>query len=80
MLSIARQDCTAKGLRDYAILILLARYGVWVGEIAGLRLEDLDWRKKIIRYGTVRPGAFDLLAKKSKLIENTTYRERVRGL
>jgi integrase/recombinase XerD len=33
----------AKGRRDYAILLLLARLGLRSGEIAGLELEDIDW-------------------------------------
>jgi integrase/recombinase XerD len=33
------------GRRDYAILLLLARLGLRAGEVAGLRLEDLDWRR-----------------------------------
>ncbi len=33
----------AKGRRDYAILLLLARLGMRSGEIACLDLEDIDW-------------------------------------
>jgi site-specific recombinase XerD len=33
----------AKGLRDYAILLLIARLGLRAGEVVGLRLEDLRW-------------------------------------
>jgi integrase/recombinase XerD len=33
------------GRRDYAILLLLARLGLRAGEVAGLRLDDLDWRR-----------------------------------
>jgi len=33
------------GRRDYAILMLLARLGLRAGEVAGLRLEDFDWRR-----------------------------------
>jgi integrase/recombinase XerD len=33
-----------EGLRDYAILLLLSRLGLRAGEVADLRLEDLDWR------------------------------------
>lgn len=33
------------GLRDYSILLLLARLGLRRGEVAALRLEDLDWRQ-----------------------------------
>jgi site-specific recombinase XerD len=32
------------GLRDYAMLTLLARMGLRCGEVAGLRLDDIDWR------------------------------------
>src|SRR5216683_2690853 len=35
---------TAMGLRDYAILSLLARLGLRGAEAAGLRLGDIDWR------------------------------------
>jgi site-specific recombinase XerD len=34
---------TSSGRRDYAILILLARLGLRGGEVAGLKLEDIDW-------------------------------------
>lgn len=40
-------DCrreTAAGLRDYAVLSLLARLGLRSAEAAGLRLDDIDWR------------------------------------
>jgi integrase/recombinase XerD len=35
---------TEVGQRDIAILILLSRLGLRTGEVAGLRLEDIDWR------------------------------------
>jgi integrase/recombinase XerD len=35
---------TVSGRRDLAILTLLLRLGLRAGEVAGLRLEDLDWR------------------------------------
>jgi site-specific recombinase XerD len=34
---------TATGKRDYAILLLLARLGLRSGEVARLKLEDIDW-------------------------------------
>jgi integrase/recombinase XerD len=34
---------TAKGRRDFAVLMLLTRLGVRVGEVARLRLTDVDW-------------------------------------
>jgi len=35
---------TQLGLRDQAVLLLMARLGLRSAEIAALRLEDLDWR------------------------------------
>jgi integrase/recombinase XerD len=35
---------TAIGRRDFAIVTLLSRLGLRVGEVTVLRLEDLDWR------------------------------------
>jgi integrase/recombinase XerD len=34
----------ATGRRDYAVLVMLARLGLRAGEVAALRLEDVDWR------------------------------------
>lgn len=33
------------GRRDYAILLLLARLGLRAGEVAAMRLGDVDWRR-----------------------------------
>ena len=42
---LASCDCgTADGRRDLAMLTLLARMGLRAGEVAGLRLDDIDWR------------------------------------
>ena len=35
---------TAVGRRDFAILTMLARLGLRAGEVAALRLDDIDWR------------------------------------
>ena len=32
------------GRRDYAVLLLLARLGLRAHEVAGLQLDDIDWR------------------------------------
>ena len=45
VLEAAEKDRTPKGLRDYAILLLLATYGLRAGEVTALRLDDIDWRK-----------------------------------
>jgi site-specific recombinase XerD len=36
-------------IRDRAILLLLAAYGLRSGDVARLRLEDLDWQNEILR-------------------------------
>src|SRR6478609_8449899 len=33
------------GRRDYAILLLLSRLGLRAGEVAAMRLDDIDWRR-----------------------------------
>ncbi len=35
---------TQAGRRDYAVLAVLSRLGLRVSEVAGLRLNDIDWR------------------------------------
>ncbi len=37
------------GLRDRAILLLLARLALRAGDIVALRLEDIDWRNALVR-------------------------------
>ena len=37
-----------KNIRDRAIIMLFAIYGMRVGEVRALRLEDLDWEKELI--------------------------------
>lgn len=41
--AVDRRD--ARGKRDYAMLVLLATYGLRAAEVAGLALDDLDWRR-----------------------------------
>jgi site-specific recombinase XerD len=40
---------TLAGRRDYAILLCLARLGLRAGEVAQLRLEQIDWRAGVLR-------------------------------
>jgi site-specific recombinase XerD len=35
---------TMTGSRDFAMLLMLSRLGLRAGEVAGLRLDDFDWR------------------------------------
>ena len=39
---------TAQGLRDYAIVLALKRMGLRAREVAGLTLDDVDWRSGIV--------------------------------
>jgi len=46
---------TAVGRRDYAVLVTLLRLGLRAGEVAGLVLEDIDWRAaQIVVHGKNR--------------------------
>jgi integrase/recombinase XerD len=56
VLRVTRQDRTPTGLRDYAILTLLATYGLRAGEIAALRLDDIDWRTDVIHVRHSKTG------------------------
>lgn len=49
LLTRSRSDRSSVGRRDYAILLILARYGLRAGEIVRLRLEDIDWRRDRVR-------------------------------
>ena len=40
--------CTATGRRDYAIVLLLARLGLRSGEVASLKLDDIDWKAGLL--------------------------------
>jgi len=39
---------SARGRRDYAILMLLARLGLRAAEVAGIRLSDVDWQQGVL--------------------------------
>lgn len=57
VLESTRKDRSPMGLRDYAILQLLATYGLRSGEISRLRLEDVDWRADILNIRHSKSGA-----------------------
>jgi site-specific recombinase XerD len=56
VLEVTRSDLSPTGLRDYAILMLLATYGLRATEIVRLRLEDIDWRRGILRVCHAKTG------------------------
>jgi len=61
VLKVTREDCSLVGLRDYAILMLLATYGLRAAEIVKLRLEDIDWRMDVIRVRHSKTGTYSEL-------------------
>jgi integrase/recombinase XerD len=40
---------TAMGLRDYAMFVLIATYGLRASEVVSIDLEDIDWRQRKLR-------------------------------
>jgi integrase/recombinase XerD len=56
VLDLVRKDRSPMGLRDYAILQLLAVYGLRAGEISRLRLEDVDWRGDVLHIRRSKTG------------------------
>lgn len=60
----AADRSTATGKRDYAVLLLAARYGMRPCDIRGLRLDDVDWRHHrivLVQSKTQRPLELPLL-------------------
>ena len=47
---------SASGKRDYAMLLLLATYGLRACEVAALTLDDLDWRNERLRIRDRKAG------------------------
>jgi integrase/recombinase XerD len=43
------ETATAMGLRDYAIFLLIATYGLRASEIVSINLDDIGWRQRILR-------------------------------
>ena len=44
--------------RDYAVLLLMATYGLGTGEIVSLQIEDVDWNNMLLRVRRPKTGAF----------------------
>jgi site-specific recombinase XerD len=56
---------TPVGKRDYAMLLLLATYGMRGGQLCALRLEDIDWRMNLLRIPGTKGGRNVLLPLRS---------------
>ena len=48
-------------IRDRALLTLFTAYGLRAGEVAGLRLDDVDWLEETLRIRCPKPGTTRLL-------------------
>ena len=56
---------SARGKRDYLILLLAAEYGWRAGDIVGFKFTHIDWEKNVIRFNQQKTGApveFPLIA------------------
>lgn len=61
VLETTKADRSPMGLRDYAMLQLLATYGLRSGEIRRLKLDDINWRGEILRIQHTKTGACSVL-------------------
>ena len=61
VLATTQEDRSPRGLRDYAILQLLATYGLRESEICRLRLEDVNWRGEALRIRHTKTNAYSYL-------------------
>jgi integrase/recombinase XerD len=52
----AIERTTPRGLRDYAIFLLICTYGLRASEIVGLRLDDVEWRARRVRIRQRKTG------------------------
>jgi integrase/recombinase XerD len=56
LLKASSEDTSPMGIRDYAALLLMVLYGLRVGEVVRLRLEDIDWRREKFRVSHRKNG------------------------
>lgn len=61
VLAVTKTDRSPLGLRDYAIVQLLATYGLRQGEICKLRLDDINWRAESMRIRHTKTNACSYL-------------------
>jgi integrase len=69
----------APGKRDFAMLLMMASYGLGAAEVLGLRLDDIDWNSEILHVRRPKTGtAIDLplLPAVAKAIARYLRRER----
>jgi len=57
----AAYTSTARGLRDYALLLMMSTYGFGAGEVIRLQLQDIDWTAGTLKVMRPKTGiAFTL--------------------
>jgi site-specific recombinase XerD len=61
VLETTKRDTSPMGLRDYAMLQLLAIYGLRSSEVRNLAIEDIDWRAESLRVRHSKTGACSFL-------------------
>ena len=61
VLAATKEDGSPRGLRDYAILQLLATYGLRQGEICRLRIEDVNWREESLRIRHTKTNGYSYM-------------------
>jgi integrase/recombinase XerD len=47
---------TARGLRDYALLLMMSTYGFGAGEVIRLQLQDIDWSADTLKVTRPKTG------------------------
>lgn len=55
LIATASGSCP-KAIRDRAILLLLAVYGLRAGEVGQLQLDDIDWKQELLNIRRVKQG------------------------
>jgi len=58
VLQVTRRDDSLSGRRDYALMMLLATYGLRRSELLALRLEDINWRSEVLRVRHSKNGEY----------------------
>lgn len=55
LLVASRRD-NHSGRRAYAVFQLLATYGVRIGQVTSLKIQDIDWHQRLIRFASSKRG------------------------
>ncbi len=61
VLAASKDDRSPRGLRDHAMLQLLAVYGLRQGEVLKLRIDDINWRAESLRVRHTKTNGFSYM-------------------